>query len=475
MQNAITTLALLFWPIVAACLFAFQPLMRAILCTVLGAQLLLPVGAGIKIPIVPQLDKITIANLCILFGCIFFSRKPSSFGKFGLVEILMLMFVLGPFITSGLNSDPIVLPGVTLPGVGLYDAGSASLLAFVLLIPFFVGRRFLSGSQDIVQILRAITIAMTAYSIPLLFEVRFSPQLHNWVYGYFPSDFIQQVRDGGYRPMVFMGHGLVAAQFVLLGFLAATALWRTRSAVLGISSQALSGYLAAILFFCKTLGVTVYAAAVAPFIIFLSPKAQLRLAIILVMLALLYPTIRSFDLFPTRTLVGMARSVSDERARSLQYRFDNEDILLAHASERPFFGWGRYGRNRVYDPQSGRDITVTDGEWIISMGQFGLAGFISQFGLLSLGIFRAASAFRHAPSTDDQVRLAVLCLLIAISVLNLLPNSGLVPFTWLLAGALLGRSEKLLAQAKLQSGWRTSAVLVPQKPSVNASGTSNFV
>ena len=356
MQNAITTLALLSWPIVAACLFAFQPLTRAILCTALGAQLLLPVGTGIKIPIIPQLDKATIANLCILLGCVLSSRKAGSLRKFGAVEMLMLMFVLGPFITSGLNSDPIILPAIALSGVGIYDAGSASALAFFLLIPFFIGRQFLSGSQDIVQILRAIAIAMTAYSIPLLFEVRFSPQLHNWVYGYFPSDFIQAVRDGGYRPMVFMGHGLIAAHFVLLGFLAATALWRTRVTVMNISPRLLSGYLAAILFFCKTLVPPSTPCSIAPFLILLSPKAQVRLAIVLVTLALLYPTIRSFDLFPTKALVDVARSVSDERARSLQYRFDNEDILLAHAFERPIFGWGRYGRNRVYDAQSGRDI-----------------------------------------------------------------------------------------------------------------------
>src|SRR5437016_5746959 len=98
MQNAVATLALLLCPIVAVCLFLFQPLTRAILCTVLGAQLLLPVGTSFKIPIVPQLDKITIANLCVLVGCIVFSRRSRSFGKFGPVELLILMFVLGPFI-----------------------------------------------------------------------------------------------------------------------------------------------------------------------------------------------------------------------------------------------------------------------------------------------------------------------------------------------------------------------------------------
>ena len=29
-------------------------------------------------------------------------------------------------------------------------------------------------------------------------ELRFSPQLHNWVYGYHQHDFVQTIRDGGY-------------------------------------------------------------------------------------------------------------------------------------------------------------------------------------------------------------------------------------------------------------------------------------
>ena len=47
-----------------------------------------------------------------------------------------------------------------------------------------------------------------------LFEVKQSPQLHVIVYGYMPHDFGQQVRFGGYRPMVFLGHGLLVAFFM---------------------------------------------------------------------------------------------------------------------------------------------------------------------------------------------------------------------------------------------------------------------
>ena len=41
--------------------------------------------------------------------------------------------------------------------------------------------------------------------------------------------------------------------------------------------------------------------------------------------------------------------INDERAQSLEFRLDNEDLLIAKAMHRPFFGWGGWGRNFVYD------------------------------------------------------------------------------------------------------------------------------
>ena len=140
--------------------------------------------------------------------------------------------------------------------------------------------------------------------------------------------------------------------------------------------------------------------------------------------------------------------MSNERAQSLKFRFDQEQQLLDHAWERFSFGWGRFGRNRVYDEESGRDLSVTDGRWIITMGQFGFFGFLAEFGLLALPVFRAASSLRYADTLHEQVFLAALALMLAINVVDLLPNASLSPFTWLIAGTLLGRTEALRAEAR---------------------------
>ena len=111
--------------------------------------------------------------------------------------------------------------------------------------------------------------------------------------------------------------------------------------------------------------------------------------------------------------------------------------MLERASQRIMFGWGRWGRSRIYD-EWGNDISVTDGRWIITLGQFGILGFLAEFGLLALTVFRAASALRFAESERDSVFLAALALIIAINMIDLLPNASLSPWTWLLAGALAG-------------------------------------
>ena len=207
---------------------------------------------------------------------------------------------------------------------------------------------------------------------------------------------------------------------------------------------------------CKTIGALVYGVALVCLIRFTKPRLQLQIALVLVTVALAFPLLRSLDVFPTTTFVDIAKSIDSERAQSLEFRFDQENQLLQHASQRLLFGWGRFGRNRVFDEDSGKDLSVTDGRWIITIGQFGLLGFLAEFGLLVLPVFRAASALKFVNSTNDQVFLATLTLILAINVVDLLPNAPLSPWTWLLAGALLGRAETL-----------SGVVRQPRKPIIN--------
>jgi hypothetical protein len=244
--------------------------------------------------------------------------------------------------------------------------------------------------------------------------------------------------------MVFMGHGLAAAFFTMTAVVAAVTLWRVEVRVLRLPPAGITVYLSTILILCKSAGALVYGGVLAPLVRWAKPRLQLRVALIFVTLALSYPLLRTADLVPTASIVDVARSISIDRANSLKARFDQEEKLLERASQRPLFGWGRFGRSRIYDIY-GRDISVTDGRWISTLGQFGLFGFVAEFGLLALPVFRAASVLRLTVSASDRIILAALALILAVNIIDLLPNALLTPWTWLLAGALLGRVEALHA------------------------------
>ncbi|WFU18784.1 hypothetical protein [Bradyrhizobium sp. CB3481] len=441
--NWFANVALLSWPAVAVILYRTRPFSEATVWTILGALLLLPSQVSIKFQMIPAIDKSSISSFCALVGCFLLAprAKRTSVG-FGLAGLLATICILGPVITSLLNNDNVVIGGRLLPAVGLYDGISALLSQLIFLLPFFIGRRFLREARDVEALLLALALAGLVYSLPMLFEVRMSPQLSTWIYGYFPSSYAGEMRYGGYRPVVFMNNGLVAAFFLSTSVLAAVVLWRARSPIHRFPAGAASAYLLMVLILCKSAGALVYATVLGFLVRFTKPITQVRVAVLLVSIAMLYPVLRVTNLFPDQQLVDLASSFNQERADSLKFRFDQERQLLAHASERFVFGWGRHGRNRVYE-ESGRDASITDGLWILTLGQFGFAGFIAQFGLLTLPVIRAATALKRINKMREKMLLAALALIVAATAIEQLPNASLTAWSWLLVGALLGRVEEI--------------------------------
>jgi hypothetical protein len=452
--------ALVCWPLVALYLYGRLTIAQATVWTILGGYLLLPVGLNMKIPIIPEFNKHSIPNLAALLGCALYARRLPRFSYgFGLVEVLVAVFIFGPFVTSLLNGDPIQGNGTFLPGVGVYDAGSAAFSLSVDLLAFFLARQFLRSAEDTTEVLRIIVIAGAAYSLLILFEIRMSPQLHLWVYGYAVRSMIVDIRDGGFRPEVFLGLGLSVAMFVMTTAVAAAALWRTRTSVGRLPPGGVTAYLSVVLVLCKALGAVVYGAVAVPLVRWASPRMQLRVACLLVSIALVYPILRVADVFPTTSLVSLAHVVSKDRGDSLNTRFVQEDQLLAHAWERRWFGWGRYGRSRVYNGWLGSDSSITDGYWIITLGQFGIFGFVATFGLMALPVFRAAAALKFAQSPRERIHLAALAVVVGVIVIDQLPNASFSTWTWLLIGALLGRAEALRAAVSQRVRFRDPSLL----------------
>jgi hypothetical protein len=320
---------------------------------------------------------------------------------------------------------------------GFYPLDGLKLAArnVITLAPFYVGSRYLCTDEGRTQLLRAFSVAALFYSLPMLLEVRLSPQLHRWVYGYFPHSFAQQVRAGGYRPVVFLQHGLQVALFAAMAVIATVVLARSRRRVLRIPAGLAAGYLSFILLLCKTLGATLYAVIVAPIIMFTRPRTWVKICCALLILVCAYPLLRTSGLVPVQHIASAANSISLDRSASFETRVENEDLLLGKALQKPWLGWGTWGRNRVRDQYTGQDITLSDGGWIIEFGTFGWLGYLSLFGLFTVAGFRALRAVGNELTTANMM-IGGAALLLAMNIVDAIPNSNLTPLTFALAGSI---------------------------------------
>lgn len=221
----------------------------------------------------------------------------------------------------------------------------------------------------------------------------------------------------GYRPVVFLYHGLWAAL-----------------------------YLTGIMILAKSLGALLFIVLLVPLVVLFSTGVQVRIAIVIGSIALAYPILKGADLIPQDQLLAQAAAIDPQRAGSLEFRFDNENTLLERAYQKPVFGWGSFGRNHILDPVNGNILTVTDGRWIIVIGVYGWVGFIAEFGLLFLPLILLGREIAARQGQEISPYIGPLSLLLAINALDMLPNATLTPLTWLLVGALTGYAEKLCAE-----------------------------
>jgi hypothetical protein len=68
----------------------------------------------------------------------------------------------------------------------------------------------------------------------ILWEAKMSPEIHMSLYGYFPHEFLQHLRAGGFRPVVLTGSGLECGLFVASALIAAVGLHKAGVRLLGL-------------------------------------------------------------------------------------------------------------------------------------------------------------------------------------------------------------------------------------------------
>ena len=441
------------WPVFGFILFQRLPIVQASLWTVIGGYLILPLHMSLDLPALPAIDRdmiavgaamacavITSAQYRAKFGTTEISQHRSLPGwvpQFKVIKILLIILILSSILTVLSNRDTVASGGRILIGMGIYDVFSWILTALVTMMPFVLARKFLSYEEGQRALLFVLCFAGLIYSLPTLYEVRMSPQLHKIIYGGNVVAWKQNLRSGGFRPAVFLGHGLTLGIFMAIAVLATAGCVRTLSAARKPIFVVAFLWLFVTLVLIKAFGALLIVILLAPVVFLCGARFQMLIAGSIAIIIMSYPILRGTDLVPTDMLVRNAAKIDLQRAASLEFRFDNEDELLEKASQRPAFGWGGWGRSRVYD-ERGRDVGTTDGQWAIILGLGGWVRYLTVFGLLSVSVL--ILAFKKK---DYEVSIATSsqCLVLVANLIDLIPNAGLSIVTWTIAGALAGRLE----------------------------------
>ncbi|HVU52787.1 MAG TPA: hypothetical protein VHL80_19030 [Polyangia bacterium] len=408
---------------------------------IVGGQMFLPSNLGWEVPHLMYVNKDVLVPLGALLGCYFFRRssiaRARPFRGYDLFLVLRLVTLLGSCMT---NQEALVFPKGTVPGLSFASYVGNALAIFLYWWPtIFLGRTVIKTSRDLKTLFVIFAGAATVYTFFVLIELRMSPQLNMWIYGYRQTPFVMTLRAGGFRPMAFMRHGLNLAFFLSVCVCAATALGRVKGRVFGIKARYIALYLMVVLIFDHSLGALLYAALGMPLIWVASARTQTRVAAVLALLAFCYPLARATGLVPVKEINAFVlEKFGQDRAGSLGLRLNEEEYIMTRTLERPWFGWGPGGRSFRLDPVTGENRSVTDGLWALVFGSDGVLGYALYFGMLFYPVWRSRRALKQLPTKQDQTFVAALAVIGAIYIVELIPNSSIDPYITFLTAVLAG-------------------------------------
>lgn len=324
--------------------------------------------------------------------------------------------------------------------LGLYDGLAHALQNTITWgIPYLMGRLYFSDAAGLRDLAMAILVGGLVYVPLCLWEIRMSPLLHDYVYGFHQHLFSQSFRGGLYRPTVFMRHGLMVGMWMSTACLMsayARRMGRTRG-IFGVPPWMETSVLVVTLVLCQSWAATTFffvGAAVRWW------DGKLRKAWLLgalLCLPALYIGLRVSGAWSGDNVVNLVSRVSEDRAHSIGYRFQCETVLVDRALESPVFGWGGWGRNYAPLDEEGEILAIADGTWIRVFGEYGLVGLASLFAMLMLPVWRFRKHLRPREwRTPGTAAAATLCISLALYAIDSLVNDMMNPIFVIVAGGL---------------------------------------
>lgn len=429
MNTTLLVAVLVSWLVITQIIFIAAPPRRAVILAFLLGWMFLP-PAGIALPGFPDLTKVSVTSLAVLIGIAFFD--PLRYLQFRphWIDLPMLIYCLVPIASSVTNQ------------LGVYDGLSSALRQTLLWgVPYFIARLYLRNFAALRDLARLTFVGGLIYMPLCWWEIRMSPNLNYHLYGFGGSgiEYADELGVLGSRPRVFMGNALACGMFLTAACL--SGIWLYGAAGLRRLGQWPVKPLLILLVLtaigCKNLGALVILLMGVG--VYLGWRNGFKALPLYVLIALVptYMLVRATGSWAATPLVRAVAPFHQRRAESLQTRLDNENRLTAKALQRPWFGWGGWGRNRIVNEQ-GQDVTLIDGIWVNTLGINGIVGLTA----LTLAMLVPPFIFaRRYPamiwSNPDITVGALLATLVVMSMVDNLFNGFPNPAFLLAAGGLV--------------------------------------
>lgn len=428
-MSILIPLMLFGWVPFTVILFCILKPHRAVLFSVIGGILFLP-QAIYDLSGLPDFSKQTAIALGIILGGELSGKRHTFIFKVTRFDVPMVIWCLCPIVSSLSN------------GLGIYDGISSTLnQAINWGVPYFAGRIYFRDIESVRELCYGVIAGGLLYMPLCLYEVRMSPRLSKDVYGFFPHSWLQHFRYGAFRPIVFMQHGLMVSLWMASSSVVVFWLWKSRQLrqIKGFPVAFAFVILAVTCVLCKSVN-GFFALIIGCSLYFVKGREGVRSVTWLILLIPAYLIFRMNDIITVNDLLEIAgRYLDEERVQSFSVRLIQEDLFFERALERPFFGWGGYGRGSPIDPETGKEMSIViDSFWIITMRSRGFVGLISLFCAMLIGPWLVLRKIKRQPgNTKDDILLIVLSLLVTLFMIDSLQNGMLNSVYILISGVVL--------------------------------------
>lgn len=432
------------------------PRASAISVVVLAGSLFLPESVALlDLPLIAAIEKERITYLCALIGIFTYHKRTFLAARPGRgPEAVFLLVVLALLGTWQLNTEPMINYDRTQEALGIYWVVVRSvedLLTFV--VPFVVGRIAFQSREDLRTLAYALVAGGLVYVPLIILEAAMSILFRVWhlsplIYGVSLGGVVQ--RWGEVQPVVFMDNALSLASFMAVATIMAAAFAASKSTAVwrGIRRAHLLTQLGLLL--TRVTSSNLYGLALGLGLRAFKPAFSARLAVMIAAFVCAYPLLRLADLFPYEWVVQLAHDlINEERARSFEGRFLEEDFVFEGLGSRVGFGWGMFDRIPGAATFGVGEVGL-DSYLIIRIGLTGVLGTELVFLFLMIPVWVAWRNLRFVADRESQFLMAGLMLCIAARMTDFLLNGLWNYLPFFLAGALYGIAK---STSRPDAGW----------------------